>query len=121
MSLFSWYRYDVPGHTNRLVIIDRIPFPRPNEPLTEARTSEAEKKGKSGFFTVSLPAAALLLAQGAGRLLRSHDDRGVLAILDPRLHTKRYGSYLRAALPDFWTTNDLERVCASLENLSKPS
>lgn len=116
-----WQGVDVPGYTNRLVIIDRIPFPRPNEPLTEARTSEAEKNGKSGFFTVSLPAAALLLAQGAGRLLRSHEDRGVLAILDPRLHTKRYGGYLRGALPDFWTTNDLERVCASLENLSKNS
>lgn len=114
-----WQGVDIPGHTNRLVIIDRIPFPRPNEPLTEARSSEAEKKGKSGFFTVSLPAAALLLAQGAGRLLRSHEDRGVLAILDPRLHTKRYGGYLRSALPDFWTTNDLERVCTSLERLSK--
>lgn len=114
-----WQGVDIPGRTNRLVIIDRIPFPRPNEPLTEARSSEAEKNGKSGFFSVSLPTAALLLAQGAGRLLRSHDDRGVLAILDPRLHTKSYGPYLRAVLPDFWTTNNLDDVCSALERLSK--
>lgn len=114
-----WQGVDIPGHTNRLVIIDRIPFPRPNEPITEARSCEAEKKGESGFFTVSLPAAALLLAQGAGRLLRSHEDKGVLAILDPRLHTKSYGPYLRGVLPDFWTTNDLDNVCSALERLSK--
>lgn len=112
-----WQGVDVPGYTNRLVIIDRIPFPRPNEPLTEARTHEAQKNGQSGFSAVSLPAAALLLAQGSGRLLRSNEDKGVVAILDSRLHGKPYGSYLRSVLPDFWPTTNLEDVCSALRRL----
>jgi ATP-dependent DNA helicase DinG len=92
MSL--WQGVDVPGNSCILVAIDRIPFPRPDEPVMSARAAQADAKGGSGFMQVSLPRAALLLAQGTGRLIRSVDDRGVVAILDSRIVTKRYGSVL---------------------------
>ena len=105
-TLSLWQGVDVPGPSLRLVIIDRIPFPRPDDPLASARTRAADARGGSGFMEVSASHAALLLAQGAGRLLRSVDDRGVVAVLDPRLVTKRYGEFLRATLPPFWQTTD---------------
>ena len=95
-TLSLWQGVDVPGSSLRLVVIDRIPFPRPDDPLASARTRAADARGGSGFMEVSANHAALLLAQGAGRLLRSMDDRGVVAVLDPRLVTKRYGEYLDA-------------------------
>jgi len=113
-----WQGVDVPGPSLRLVVIDRIPFPRPDDPLASARTRAADARGGSGFMEVSANHAALLLAQGAGRLLRSMDDRGVVAILDPRLVTKRYGEYLRASLPPFWQTTDPQVVRAALQRLT---
>ncbi|MEY2872220.1 MAG: hypothetical protein RL526_360, partial [Actinomycetota bacterium] len=92
MSL--WQGVDVPGPSCTLVAIDRIPFPRPDDPVMSARAAEADAAGGSGFMQVSLPRAALLLAQGTGRLIRSVDDRGVVAILDSRIVNKRYGSIL---------------------------
>ncbi len=119
-TLSLWQGVDVPGPSLRLVVIDRIPFPRPDDPLASARTRAADARGGSGFMEVSANHAALLLAQGAGRLLRSMDDRGVVAILDPRLVTKRYGEYLRASLPPFWQTTDPQVVRGALERLGKP-
>ncbi|HEY6495296.1 MAG TPA: ATP-dependent DNA helicase [Trebonia sp.] len=117
-TLSLWQGVDVPGPSLRLVVIDRIPFPRPDDPLASARTRAADARGGSGFMEVSANHAALLLAQGAGRLLRSMDDRGVVAILDPRLVTKRYGDYLRASLPPFWQTTDPEVVRGALRRLA---
>jgi ATP-dependent DNA helicase DinG len=116
-TLSLWQGVDVPGPSLRLVVIDRIPFPRPDDPLASARTRAAEARGGNGFMEVSAAHAALLLAQGAGRLLRSMDDRGVVAVLDPRLVTKRYGEFLRASLPPFWTTTDPQVVRGALRRL----
>ncbi|AWB85130.1 ATP-dependent DNA helicase [Corynebacterium liangguodongii] len=116
-TLSLWQGVDVPGSSLSLVIIDRIPFPRPDDPLLQARSKAADAAGRSGFMEVSATHAALLLAQGAGRLLRSVDDRGVVAVLDSRLATKRYGSYLRRSMPDFWTTTDPATVKAALRRL----
>jgi ATP-dependent DNA helicase DinG len=118
-TLSLWQGVDVPGPSLRLVVIDRIPFPRPDDPLASARTRAADARGGSGFMEVSANHAALLLAQGAGRLLRSMDDRGVVAVLDPRLITKRYGEYLRASLPPFWQTTDPQVVRGALQRLAK--
>jgi ATP-dependent DNA helicase DinG len=118
-TLSLWQGVDVPGPSLRLVVIDRIPFPRPDDPLASARTRAADARGGSGFMEVSANHAALLLAQGAGRLLRAMDDRGVVAILDPRLVTKRYGEYLRASLPPFWQTTDPEVVRGALRRLAE--
>jgi ATP-dependent DNA helicase DinG len=117
-TLSLWQGVDVPGPSLRLVAIDRIPFPRPDDPLASARTRAAETRGGNGFMEVSATHAALLLAQGAGRLLRSVEDRGVVAVLDPRLVTKRYGDFLRASLPPFWQTTDPEVVRGALRRLA---
>src|SRR5690606_15775386 len=99
------------------VVIDRIPFPRPNDPLVEARSQAADSAGGNGFTEVSVPRAALTLAQGVGRLIRSTEDRGVVAVLDPRLATARYGGFLRASLPPFWYTTDGAAVKGALTRL----
>ena len=91
------------------MIIDRIPFPRPDDPLMSARQRAADKAGGNGFMPVAATHAALLLAQGSGRLIRTTTDRGVVAVLDPRLVTARYGSFLRASLPPMWPTTDPRR------------
>jgi ATP-dependent DNA helicase DinG len=117
-TLSLWQGVDVPGPSLRLVVIDRIPFPRPDDPLASARTRVIEGRGGNGFMEVSAAHAALLLAQGSGRLLRTVDDRGVVAVLDPRLVTKRYGEFLRASLPPFWQTTDPQVVRGALRRLS---
>ena len=117
MSL--WQGVDVPGNSCILVAIDRIPFPRPDEPVMSARASQADAAGGSGFMQVSLPRAALLLAQGTGRLIRSVDDRGVVAILDSRIVTKRYGSVLLNSMPPLWRTSDKAVVQDSLKRLNE--
>ena len=118
-TISLWQGIDVPGPACTLVAIDRIPFPRPDEPVMSARAAEADAAGGSGFMQVSLPRAALLLAQGTGRLIRSIDDRGVVAILDSRITTKRYGSVLLNSMPPFWRTSDGEVVRNSLQKLHK--
>ena len=115
MSL--WQGVDVPGSSCTLVAIDRIPFPRPDDPVMSARAAEADAAGGSGFMQVSLPRAALLLAQGTGRLIRSVDDRGVVAILDSRIVNKRYGSILLNSMPPLWRTSDGATVRESLKRL----
>ena len=105
-TLSLWQGVDVPGPALQLVVIDRIPFPRPDDPLASARQRVVAARGGNGFMAVAVSHAALLLAQGSGRLLRTMDDRGMVAILDPRLATARYGGFLRASLPPFWATTD---------------
>jgi ATP-dependent DNA helicase DinG len=117
-TLSLWQGVDVPGRSLQLVVIDRIPFPRPDDPLASARQRAVEARGGNGFMTVAAAQAALLLAQGTGRLLRTMSDRGVVAILDPRLVTKRYGGFLRASLPPFWATTDPEVVRGALRRLA---
>lgn len=119
-TLTLWQGVDVPGRSLSLVLIDRIPFPRPDDPLLQARAKAADAAGRSGFMEVSATHAALLMAQGAGRLLRSVNDRGVVALLDNRLITKRYGSYLRRSLPRFWETTDPDVVRGALRRLVAP-
>jgi ATP-dependent DNA helicase DinG len=120
-TLSLWQGVDVPGPSLRLVVIDRIPFPRPDDPLSSARQRAIAARGGNGFMAVAATNAALLLAQGAGRLLRSMTDRGVVAILDPRLATARYGTFLRSSLPPFWTTYDPATVKAALRRLDTAS
>jgi ATP-dependent DNA helicase DinG len=113
-TLSLWQGVDVPGPSSQLVVMDRIPFPRPDDPLMSARQKAVEENGGNGFMAVAATHAALLMAQGAGRLVRATGDKGVVAVLDPRLATARYGSYLRASLPDFWYTTDRNQVRKSL-------
>ena len=117
-TISLWQGVDVPGNSCILVAIDRIPFPRPDEPVMSARSSQADASGGSGFMQVSVPRAALLLAQGTGRLIRSIEDRGVVAILDSRIVTKRYGSVLLNSMPPLWRTSDGATVRDSLRRLA---
>ncbi|MFA1545853.1 ATP-dependent DNA helicase [Actinomadura chokoriensis] len=116
-TLSLWQGVDVPGPSLRLVIMDRIPFPRPDDPVSSARSRAVAARGGNGFMAVAATHAALLLAQGAGRLLRSMDDRGVVAVLDPRLATARYGGFLKSSLPPFWATTDPDVVRGALRRL----
>ena len=120
-TLSLWQGVDVPGPSLSLVIIDRIPFPRPDDPLLTARQRAIAARGGNGFMAVAASHAALLLAQGAGRLLRSVDDRGVIAILDSRMATARYGGFLQSSLPPYWATTDPLRVRSALERLAATS
>jgi ATP-dependent DNA helicase DinG len=117
-TLSLWQGVDVPGGSLRLVIIDRIPFPRPDDPLASARQRAVAARGGNGFMSVAATQAALLLAQGSGRLLRTMTDRGVVAVLDPRLSTARYAGFLRASLPPFWATTDPLVVRGALRRLA---
>jgi ATP-dependent DNA helicase DinG len=117
--LSLWQGVDVPGDACQLVVIDRLPFPRPDEPLAAARAAAVDAAGGSGFAAVSVPIAAVRLAQGVGRLIRTAADKGVVAVLDSRLETARgYGGYLRASLPPFWYTTKQEVVLAALRRLA---
>jgi ATP-dependent DNA helicase DinG len=117
-TISLWQGVDVPGRSLQLVVIDRIPFPRPDDPLASARQRTVAARGGNGFMTVAASHAALLLAQGSGRLLRTMTDKGVVAVLDPRLATARYSGFLRASLPPFWTTSDPDVVRGALRRLA---
>ncbi len=116
-TLSLWQGVDVPGPSCTCVVIDRIPFPRPDDPVVSARSERIDAAGGSGFASVSVPRAALMLAQGAGRLIRSPEDRGVVAVLDARLATTGYGAQLRRTLPPLWWTTDLDTVTSALRRL----
>jgi len=109
-----WQGVDVPGPTLSLVVIDRIPFPRPDDPLLSARR---DRIGASAFRAIDLPRAATLLAQGAGRLVRGPEDKGVVAVLDSRLASASYRFELIRALPPMRRTDDRAEACAFLEEL----
>ena len=108
-SLFAvtsfWQGVDVPGHSLSLVTIDRLPFSVPGDPLAEAR----REKSAQPFMDVDLPRATMLLAQGVGRLIRTKDDRGVVAVLDTRLATARYRSVMFKKLPPMKRTASAAR------------
>ncbi len=118
-TLSLWQGVDVPGSSCHLVLVDRIPFPRPDDPLASARSQAIARMGGNGFMAVSATHAALRLAQGAGRLIRRADDRGVVAFLDPRMMTARYAGFLQRSLPPFWPTADREMVLAALRRLDE--
>jgi ATP-dependent DNA helicase DinG len=109
-----WQGVDVPGSALSLVVLDRIPFPRPDDPLLQARR---DRLGRDAFRLIDIPRAATLLAQGAGRLIRSSSDRGVVAVLDRRLSTARYGWDLVQALPPMRRTRERSDVEAFLAPL----
>ncbi len=112
-----WQGVDIPGASASLVIIDKIPFPRPDDPIISGRSALADSQGRSGFASVSLPKAALLLAQGVGRLIRSSQDKGMVAVLDPRLVNANYSKRLINSLPPFWLTTDPKEARKSLTRL----
>lgn len=118
-SLSLWQGVDVPGPSCQLVVIDKLPFPRPDDPLPAARKTYADNHGRNGFVDVYASHAATLLAQGVGRLVRSGSDRGVVAILDPRLHTKAYGRIMLNELPPMRRLKDLDPVLAALRRLNE--
>jgi ATP-dependent DNA helicase DinG len=116
-TLSLWQGVDVPGPACQLVVIDRLPFPRPDDPLMSARAQAVADAGGNGFMAVAATHAALRLAQGSGRLVRTATDRGVVAVLDPRLATARYGGFLRSSLPPFWPTTDRRVALAALRRI----
>ena len=107
-----WQGVDVPGESLSLLVIDKLPFSAPGDPLHEARCEAVEADGGDWFREYALPIAMLQLRQGFGRLIRSHDDYGVVAILDPRLRTKPYGRAFLAALPRAPMVDDRHAVAA---------
>jgi ATP-dependent DNA helicase DinG len=94
-----WEGVDVPGPALSLVVIDRLPFAPPGDPVVAARGRALEEEGRDAFAELSVPAAALQLRQGFGRLVRSRSDRGLVAVLDPRLTTRSYGRAFLESLP----------------------
>jgi ATP-dependent DNA helicase DinG len=105
-----WYGVDVRGDALSCVIIDKLPFSSPDDPILQARMKMLRDQGIDPFGTYQLPAAVLILKQGAGRLIRDVTDRGVLMICDPRLVGNRYGEVFLQSLPDMARTRDLEKV-----------
>jgi ATP-dependent DNA helicase DinG len=94
-----WEGVDVPGEALSLVVIDKLPFAPPNDPVVQARVRAVEAAGGDGFSDLQVPAAALALRQGFGRLVRSRKDRGLVALLDRRVVTRGYGKAFLATLP----------------------
>ena len=107
-----WQGVDIPGEALSLLVIDKLPFSAPGDPLHEARCESVERAGGDWFGDYALPTAVLQLRQGFGRLIRGHTDSGVVAILDPRLRTKGYGRAFIAALPRCPIVEDTAAVAA---------
>jgi ATP-dependent DNA helicase DinG len=120
-SASFWEGVDVPGDALQMVLIDKLPFPPPNDPVVEARSKRFESLGRSVFNAYFMPEAALALKQGAGRLIRRETDRGVLVICDTRLATQGYGRRLIKALPPMRRLDSEEAFLTELESLTKPS
>lgn len=111
-TMSFWEGVDVPGRALRLVVLEKIPFAVPTDPIVEARSRAIEEAGDNAFMRLHVPAAALTLKQGFGRLIRSKKDVGIVALLDPRVHARGYGGRLLAALPPARRTSSLEEVRA---------
>ncbi|MDQ6990695.1 MAG: helicase C-terminal domain-containing protein, partial [Mariprofundaceae bacterium] len=111
-----WEGVDVPGETLSMVIVDKVPFAPPSDPLLQARIHHCEKKGGNGFMDIQLPEAIAVLRQGVGRLIRSNEDRGVMAILDSRLYHKRYGRDVAHNLPPARIVDDVAEVRCFFES-----
>jgi ATP-dependent DNA helicase DinG len=117
-SASFWEGFDAPGDALQLVVIDKLPFPPPNDPLVEARSQRLESQGRSAFSDYSLPEAAVALKQGAGRLIRRESDKGVLVICDTRLVSMGYGRRLLAALPPMRRLDSEDAFDAALLELA---
>lgn len=109
-SMSFWEGVDVKGEALSLVVIDKIPFAPPNDPVMMARSRAVEASGRRPFDEITLPEAVITLKQGAGRLIRSEGDRGMLVICDPRILNKGYGKVMRDSLPDFYCTRREEKA-----------
>lgn len=109
-SMSFWEGVDVKGEALSLVVIDKIPFAPPNDPVMMARSRAVEASGRRPFDEITLPEAVITLKQGAGRLIRSEADRGMLVICDPRILNKGYGKVVRDSLPDFYCTRREEKA-----------
>ena len=110
-----WQGVDVPGEQLSCVIIDRLPFAVPSDPIVAARVRALKEDGRDAFAEYQVPEAVLALKQGFGRLIRSRSDRGILAILDNRIQRMRYGKIFLESLPDYTTTQDLAVVARFME------
>ncbi|MCX7277585.1 MAG: ATP-dependent DNA helicase, partial [Burkholderiales bacterium] len=120
-SASFWEGVDIPGDVLQLVIIDKLPFPPPNDPVTEARAQRIESEGGNPFMEYFVPEAAIALKQGAGRLIRHETDRGLLVVCDVRLVSMGYGKRLRAALPPMRVLKTEVEFQAALQALTKSS
>jgi ATP-dependent DNA helicase DinG len=110
-----WQGVDVPGDQLSCVIVDRLPFAVPSDPIVAARVSALQEEGRNAFAEFQVPAAVLALKQGFGRLIRTKTDRGVLALLDSRIERMPYGKIFLESLPKYATTHDLRDVRRFLE------
>ncbi len=118
-SASFWEGFDVPGHSLQLVVIDKLPFPPPGDPLVLARVQRLVSKGRSAFAHHAVPEAAIALRQGAGRLIRSETDRGILVVCDPRLATQGYGKRLLRALPPMRRLEDAQAFDGAVAELAR--
>jgi ATP-dependent DNA helicase DinG len=118
-SASFWEGIDVPGDALQLVIIDKLPFPPPNDPLAEARSKLLESQGRSAFNDYFLPEAAVALKQGAGRLIRRESDEGVLVVCDSRLASMGYGKRLLRALPPMRRLASEQELADRLDALTR--
>jgi ATP-dependent DNA helicase DinG len=109
-TMSFWEGVDVPGQALRLVVLEKIPFAVPTDPVVMARSRALEEQGKKPFIDLHVPAAAITLKQGFGRLIRSRSDRGIVTLLDERVHRRGYGRLLLEALPPARRTHELESV-----------
>ncbi|RYX80148.1 ATP-dependent DNA helicase, partial [bacterium] len=105
-----WQGVDVPGESLSCVVIMKLPFAVPDEPVVQARVEEIKKRGEDAFNSYQVPQAVMLFRQGFGRLIRTGNDRGIVAVLDPRVKTKRYGQTFLDSLPDCEVTHEIERI-----------
>jgi ATP-dependent DNA helicase DinG len=117
-SASFWEGFDAPGDVLQLVVIDKLPFPPPGDPLVEARSQRLEGQGRSAFADYSLPEAAVALKQGAGRLIRRETDEGVLVVCDTRLASMSYGRRLLGALPPMRRLADAQAFDQALSDLA---
>jgi ATP-dependent DNA helicase DinG len=119
-TMSFWEGVDVPGQALRLIVIDKIPFQVPTDPVVMARSAAIEQSGKSPFSHYHVPSAAITLKQGFGRLIRTRQDAGIVAILDKRIHTKSYGRALIESLPPARRTEDLAETKLFAQTLREP-
>jgi ATP-dependent DNA helicase DinG len=117
-TMSFWEGVDVPGWALRLVVLDKIPFAPPDDPVVAARCARMDREGGNGFTQYSVPSAAMTLKQGFGRLIRSQKDAGIVAILDRRIVKKGYGKTLLASLPPARRVRDLGELKAFWEEIA---
>jgi ATP-dependent DNA helicase DinG len=120
-SATFWEGIDMPGDALQLLVIDKLPFTPPDDPVQQARSKELENRGKSPFNALHLPQAAVVLRQGAGRLIRRESDRGVLVVCDVRLNQMGYGRQLVAALPPMRRLQESQEFVQALLAITRPS